>query len=428
MGLARSYGFETAEGIAECQGIDSVIEHLGVIEGRRAAYPYDIDGAVVKVNSIPWQEELGFRSRAPRWAMAFKYAAEQATTSLLAIDIQVGRTGVLTPVARLEPVFVGGVMVSNATLHNEEELERKDIRVGDFVVIQRAGDVIPQVVRPVLEQRSGKESRFVFPSQCPECGASVARTEGEVAIRCTNSASCPAQVRTLIQHFVSRGAMDIDGFGEKLVEQLLTEGVITNLADIFFLEEKRNALASLERMAAKSADNLLAAIDVSRRAESHRILFGLGIRHVGETSARRLLRHFGSWERLEAASQIELEGCEDIGPIVAAAILEWFERDENRALVARMREGGVLFPDALVVEAPVDSPFAGKTVVVTGTLTQMGRKEAKEAIEAAGGKASGSVSAKTDFLVAGEKAGSKLAKAQSLGVTVLDESTFLQML
>jgi DNA ligase (NAD+) len=222
--------------------------------------------------------------------------------------------------------------------------------------------------------------------------------------------------------------MDIEGFGEKLVEQLLTEGVISNLADIFFLHEKRETLASLERMAAKSADNLLAAIDVSRGAESHRILFGLGIRHVGETSARRLLRHFGSWERLEAASQSDLEECEDIGPIVAAAILEWFERAENRALVVRMREGGVLFPDAAVVEAAVDSPFAGKTVVVTGTLSQMGRKQAKEAIEAAGGKASGSVSAKTDFLVAGEKAGSKLAKAQSLGVTVLDESTFLEML
>ena len=428
MALARSYGFETAEGIAPCEGIDAVLEHLSVIEEHRPDYPYDIDGAVVKVDSIPVQEELGFRSRAPRWAMAYKYAAEQATTSLLAIDIQVGRTGVLTPVARLEPVFVGGVVVSNATLHNEEEIERKDIRVGDVVVIQRAGDVIPQVVRSLAEHRSGKEAPYLFPEGCPACAAPVVRAEGEVAIRCTNSASCPAQVRTLIQHFVSRNAMDIEGLGEKLVEQLLDEGLISNLADLFFLDARRDALASLERMADKSADNVLEAIDARRGAESHRILFGLGIRHVGETSARRLLRHFVSWSRFATASQEELEECEDVGPVVAAAIKEWFAQESNTLLLERMRAGGVLFPDAEVVALPADSPFAGKTVVVTGTLTQMGRKEAKDAIEAPGGKSSGSVSAKTDFLVAGEKAGSKLSKAQALGVEVLDEESFLRML
>jgi DNA ligase (NAD+) len=334
----------------------------------------------------------------------------------------------LTPVARLEPVFVGGVVVSNATLHNQEELERKDIRVGDVVVIQRAGDVIPQVVRPLVERRSGSEQVFVFPSVCPECGTTVVRAEDEVAVRCPGGANCPAQVRSLVQHFVSRGAMDIEGLGEKLVAQLLDEGLITTLADIFYLDQQRAALVAMDRMGETSADNLLAAIDARRASPSHRVLFGLGIRHVGETSARRLLQHFVRWDVFATASQEALEECEDVGPIVACAIREWFACESNIALLDRLRDGGLLFPDAAVLEAPVGSPFAGKTVVVTGTLVQMGRKEAKEAIEAAGGKASGSVSAKTDFLVAGEKAGSKLSKAQSLGVAVLDEATFLQML
>jgi DNA ligase (NAD+) len=428
MDLAARYGFATADGIASCDRIEAVIEHLSVIETARPDYPYAIDGAVVKVDSILLQGALGFRSRAPRWAIAFKYAAEQATTELLAIDIQVGRTGVLTPVARLAPVFVGGVVVSNATLHNQEELERKDIRVGDVVVIQRAGDVIPQVVRSVVERRSGAEDVFSFPSSCPECGTEVVRAEDEVAVRCPNGAGCPAQVRTLVQHFVSRGAMDIEGLGEKLVAQLLDEGMIASLADIFFLGGQREALIAMDRMGSTSADNLLAAIEERRDAPSHRVLFGLGIRHVGETSARRLLKHFVRWDTFAEASQEDLEECEDVGPIVARAIRDWFGRESNVALIERLREGGVVFPDADITEAPADSPFAGKTVVVTGTLEQLGRKEAKEAIEAAGGKASGSVSAKTDFLVAGEKAGSKLSKAQNLGVVVLDEATFLSML
>ncbi|MEE2828488.1 MAG: NAD-dependent DNA ligase LigA [Myxococcota bacterium] len=428
MALVESYGFETAAGISSCVGIDEVLKALKSIGEQRADYAYDIDGAVVKVNSISLQGQLGFRSRAPRWAIAYKYAAEQATTKLLAIDIQVGRTGVLTPVARLDPVFVGGVVVSNATLHNEEELERKDIRVGDRVVIQRAGDVIPQVVRSLPERREGGEEAFEFPGLCPECGAEVLRQEDEVAVRCPNSAGCPAQVRTLVQHFVSRNAMDIDGLGDKLVAQLLDEGLIENLADIFFLDSKREALIALERMAEKSVDNLLAAIEHRRTAESHRILFGLGIRHVGETSARRLMQHFVTWEALQAAPRESLEECEDVGPIVAAAISEWFSQEPNQQLLERMRAGRVVFPDAPVVQAPEGSPFEGKTVVVTGTLESMGRKEAKEAIEAAGGKASGSVSARTDFLVAGDKAGSKLAKAQALGVAVLDEAAFVAML
>ena len=428
MSRARDWGFETAEGIASCSGIAEVLEQLDVIERRRPDYPYEIDGAVVKVDDIALQEELGFRSRAPRWAMAYKYAAEQARAKLLAIDIQVGRTGVLTPVARLEPTFVGGVVISNATLHNEEEIERKDVRVGDVVIIQRAGDVIPQVVSSVPDLRSGVEQPFAFPTHCPECGTEVVQTQGEVAVRCPNSSGCPAQVRTAIQHFVSRSAMDIDGLGDKLVEQLLSEGLISSVADIFFLDEKRDALIGLERMAEKSVDNLLAAIEARRSAETHRVLFGLGIRHVGETSARRLMKHFVSWSAFAEASQEDLEECEDVGPIVAKAIRDWFAREANPALIERMREGGVVFPDVEVAQVAEDSPFSGKTVVVTGTLEQMGRKEAKEAIEAAGGKASGSVSAKTDFLVAGSKAGSKLTKAQALGVTVLGEADFLRLL
>ena len=428
MSRARLWGFETAEGIASCSGMTEVLAQLDAIEGRRPHYPYEIDGAVVKVDDIALQEELGFRSRAPRWAMAYKYAAEQARAKLLAIDIQVGRTGVLTPVARLEPTFVGGVVISNATLHNEEEIERKGVRVGDVVIIQRAGDVIPQVVASVPELRSGAEQPFVFPTRCPECGTEVVQTQGEVAVRCPNSSGCPAQVRTAIQHFVSRSAMDIDGLGDKLVEQLLGEGLISSVADIFFLDEKRDDLIGLDRMAEKSVDNLLAAIEARRAAETHRVLFGLGIRHVGETSARRLMKHFVSWSALADASQEELEECEDVGPIVAKAIRAWFATESNPILIERMREGGVLFPDAEVAEVAEDSPFSGKTVVVTGTLEQMGRKEAKEAIEAAGGKASGSVSAKTDVLVAGSKAGSKLTKAQALGVRVLDEAEFLRWL
>ncbi len=430
MALARAYGFQTAGGLALCDGIDASLEQIDRIEELRPDYPYDIDGAVLKVDSIQLQDELGFRSRSPRWAMAYKYAAEQAETTLLAIDLQVGRTGVLTPVARLEPVFVGGVTVSNATLHNAEELERKDIRPGDVVVIQRAGDVIPQVVRPLVDRRTEELTAFVFPDACPECGHPVKPVEGEVALRCPNSLGCPAQVRTGIQHFVSRHAMDIDGLGSKLVEQLLDEELIEDASDIFRLDEDRAGLLELERMAAKKVDNLLAAIDEARGRDSHRILFGLGIRHVGESTAKTLMKHFVSFDAVGSATVEALEECEDIGPIVARAIHLWFEDEGNAALIQRLRDRGVSFPDAEVVELPVegDHPLAGKTVVVTGTLESMGRKEAQAAVEAVGGKASGSVSAKTDYLVAGAKAGSKLARAEKLGVAVLDEAAFLELL
>lgn len=426
MELARAYGFQTAGGIALCDGIEAAIAHLDVIEARRPDYEYDIDGAVLKVDLVDLQTRLGFVSRAPRWAIAYKYAAEQAETTLLAIEIQVGRTGVLTPVARLEPVFVGGVNVSNATLHNAEELERKDVRPGDRVVIQRAGDVIPQVVKSL--PRTEERAPFAFPEVCPACGTAVVQPEGEAAIRCPNQLGCPAQVRTGIQHFVSRGAMDIDGLGSKLVEQLLEEDFIRDAADIFTLDRHRTSLLMMDRMASKKVENLLTAIAEAKARDSHRLLFGLGIRHVGETVAKKVMQHFVSFAALEAATEEELAEADEVGPIVAASISGWFAQDDNKALIQKLRDAGVAFPDAEIVEVSGDHPFAGKVVVVTGTLEGMGRKEAQAAVEAVGGKSSGSVSSKTDYLVAGAKAGSKLKKAQSLGVEVLDEAAFLSLL
>jgi DNA ligase (NAD+) len=428
MELARRSGFQTAEGIELVDGIDAVLEHLDRIEALRPELNYDIDGAVLKLDDSALQGELGFVSRAPRWAMAYKYAAEQAETLLQAIDIQVGRTGVLTPVARLEPIFVGGVTVTNATLHNADELERKDIRPGDVVVVQRAGDVIPQVVRPLLDRRPAGLAPFIFPAVCPECGSDVVRPEGEVAVRCPNNLGCPAQLREGVQHFVSRHAMDIDGLGERIVEQLLEEELIGDLSDLFVLDRERRALLEVDRMGGKKVDNLLDAIEAAKGRDSHRLLFGLGIRHVGETSARKLMQHFGRWDDLSAASIEELEACEDVGPIVAAELRAWFDQERNLALVARLRERGVEFPDAERPLVDAGHPFAGKSVVVTGTLEHMGRSEAKRAIVAVGGKSPGSVSAKTDYLVAGAKAGSKLTKATGLGVAVLDEAAFLSLL
>ncbi len=421
-------GFQVAEGCQACEGIDAVLDHLVQIEERRPELPYDIDGAVVKVSSHALQERLGFVSRSPRWAIAYKYAAEQAVTRLIQIDVQVGRTGSITPVARLEPVFVGGVMVSNATLHNRDELERKDIRIGDLVVVQRAGDVIPQVVRSLSEKRDGTEQVFEFPSHCPQCGTSVLEVEGEVAIRCPNESSCPARLRTRIGHFASRGALDIEGLGEKLVAQLVEEGLVTSVADIFTLEQRREQLLALERMAETSADNLLSAIDRSRSAPSHRILFGLGLRFVGAAVARKLCSHFLRWDVLASASVEELESIDEVGPVVAAAVHGWFREPENLSLVESLRAGGVLFPDEEPPSNSTEHPLAGKNVVITGTLSSMGRDEAKQRILALGAKSAGSVSKNTDYLVAGEKAGSKLTKATKLGVEVLSEEQFLQLL
>lgn len=426
--MARQMGFQSAAGIVRCAGMDAVVQALHGIEDLRPTLDYDIDGAVVKVDSIGFQEELGFRSRSPRWAMAYKFPAEQQTTTLLAIDIQVGRTGALTPVARVEPVFVGGVTVSNITLHNRDEIERKDIRVGDTVVVQRAGDVIPQIVRAVHDAREGDPPKFEYATHCPVCGTEAVEVEGEVAIRCPNTWGCAAQLQAALRHFAGRDAMDIDGLGEKLVEQLVDAGLVTTPADLYRLEV--HTLANLERMAQKSAENLHDAIDVSRGRSLNRVLYALGIRHVGRSVAKKLTQHFGTWDALVSAELDALEEVEEIGPIVARTLKDWLANERNAAVVQGLRDGGVRFPEVERVEIPADAPqpFAGKTVVVTGTLEGMSRNEAKAAIEAAGGKASGSVSKKTDFLLAGEKAGSKLKKAQDLGVPVLDEAAFLAML
>jgi DNA ligase (NAD+) len=426
--LAVSMGFEVADGIQRCVGVQEVLAALHAIGDLRPRLDYDIDGAVVKVDSVPEQEELGFRSRSPRWAIAYKFAAEQQVTTLLAIDVQVGRTGALTPVARVEPVFVGGVTVSNITLHNRDEIERKDIRVGDRVVVQRAGDVIPQIVRSLPEERGAELERFVFPDACPVCGTPAVEVEGEVAVRCPDTWGCAAQVQAALRHFAGRHAMDVDGLGDKLIAQLVDGGHVRTPADLYSLSV--DLLAGLERMADKSAENLVDAIEVSRHRPLHRVLFALGIRHVGRSVAKLLAEHFGSWEALDAATVEELEAVEEIGPIVARTLRAWLDDERNRAIVQGLRDGGVDFPPVERAAVPADAPqpFLGKTVVVTGTLEGMGREEAKAAIEAAGGKASGSVSAKTDYLVAGEKAGSKLKKAQDLGVPVLDEAAFLAML
>lgn len=426
-----SMGFQLAEGIEVCAGMDEVVRAIEAIGDRRATYNYDIDGAVVKIDEVTLQEELGFVSRSPRWAMAFKYPAEQATTTLLAIDVQVGRTGKITPVARLEPVFVGGVTVTNATLHNADEIARKDIRVGDTVVIQRAGDVIPQVVESVTEHRDDGAPAYVFPTHCPECGTALVRAEGEVDWRCLNEATCPAWQRGKLEHWASRGALDIEGLGTKLIAQLLRERLVQDVADLYPLVRKGHLLVQLERMGEKSVDNLLDGIEASRNARLHRVLFGLGIRHVGESVAKRIASALLTWEAIETATVEELVAVEDVGPIVAQAVVDWFADDAHRDLVARLKDPdvGLRFPPE--EPPPViadDAPFVGKQVVVTGTLEQLSRKEAKEAILAAGGKSPGSVSKKTDLLVAGPGAGSKLAKAQELGVEVIDEAEFLRRL
>ena len=427
--LAQALGFQTATGISVCDGMDAVIAAIESIGDQRANYPYDIDGAVVKIDDHALQDELGFVSRSPRWAMAFKYPAEQARTKLEAIDVQVGRTGKVTPVARLRPVFVGGVTVTNATLHNADEIARKDIRVGDTVVIQRAGDVIPQVVASVPDERDGSEAVFVYPTACPECGTDLVRRQGEVDWRCPDEHACPAWQRGKLEHWAGRNALDIEGLGEKLIAQLLAAGLVHDVADLYTLETKRDAVIALERMAEKSANNLFLGIEQSRSARLHRILFGLGIRHVGESVAKRITSSLLTWSAIEQATQEDLEAVEDVGPIVAKAVRDWFADPHHADLVRRVRDGGVLFPDE---EAPpeiaADAAFAGKLVVVTGTLVQMTRKQAKDAIIAAGGKSPGSVSRKTDLLVAGPGAGSKLTKARELGVEVIDEQRLIELL
>ena len=387
---------------------------------RRAGLPYEIDGVVYKVNSLAAQQQLGFVSRAPRFAIAHKFPAEEANTEVLAIEVQVGRTGALTPVARLAPVFVGGVTVTNATLHNEDELQRKDVRVGDTVIVRRAGDVIPEVVAVVREKRPKGAAEFMMPRTCPVCGSAVVRLPDEAVARCSGGLICAAQRKQALLHFASRRAMDIEGLGEKLVDQLVDRDVVRTAADLYRLGLA--ALAELERMAEKSAQNVLQAIERSKNTTLARFVFALGIRNVGEATAKELARHFGSLDRLMQADEQALMQVPEIGPVVTLSIAQFFAEAHNREVIEQMRACGVHWEEGEPRAAAPLGGLAGKSFVLTGTLPKLSREEAKELIEAQGGKVTGSVSRKTDYVVAGTEAGAKLAKAEAIGITVLDEA------
>jgi len=407
------------------QGVQGCLDYYRDMSARRARLPYDIDGVVYKVNRLDHQEQLGYISRAPRWALAHKFPAQEELTGVLDIEAQVGRTGALTPVARLKPVFVGGVTVSNATLHNQNEIDRLDVRVGDSVIVRRAGDVIPEIVSVVRERRPPRTRPYHLPRQCPVCGADVVRAEGEVVARCSGGLYCPAQRIQAILHFASRRAMDIEGLGDKLVEQLVTQKLIETPADLYTLTLEQ--LAGLERMGEKSAANVYGAIQKSKKTTLARFLFALGIREVGEATAQTLARHFGDLDAVMEADEATLQNVPDVGPIVAAHIAAFFRQRHNREVIQRLREAGVTWPGVQRTPA-ARLPLAGKTFVLTGTLEHMTRDEAKEKLQALGAKVSGSVSAKTSCVVVGRDPGSKLDKARELGVEVLDETALHKLL
>ena len=431
-GLPVSTLIETVRGAAGCWC------YYEAMQARRASLPFDIDGVVYKLNDLAGREELGSVSRAPRWAIAHKFPAEEAETTLLDVEFQIGRTGAVTPVARLKPVFVGGATVSNATLHNMDEVARKDVRIGDAVIVRRAGDVIPEVARSLIDKRPADAQLVLLPAHCPVCGSPVAREADEAVARCTGGLTCRAQLHAGLLHFVGRRAMDMEGFGEKLITQLIELGLLKSPVDLFTLDPL--VLAGLERMGKKSADNLIDAAQKAKQTTLARFLFALGIRNVGETTTASLPQHFGSLENLIAAAQTDaltataekkkdryplLQAIPDIGPEVAANIAHWFTDEQHLKLVADLRAAGITWPD--VVHVVIEGPLSGKTFVITGTLPES-RDAVAARIEAAGGKVTGSVSAKTDFLVAGEAAGSKLAKAEKLGVAVLGWEALLKFL
>lgn len=401
-------------------GAEGCLEFYKDIGDRRASLSYEIDGVVYKVDSLAMQAELGFVSRAPRWAIAHKFPAQEELTMVEAVEFQVGRTGAVTPVARLNPVFVGGVTVSNATLHNIDELHRKDVRVGDTVIVRRAGDVIPEVASVIIDRRPEGTRRIQLPKRCPVCKSHVEREDGGTVARCTGGLFCAAQRAEALKHFVSRRALDIEGFGAKLVEQLVASDRLKTPADIFQLTAKE--LSELDRMGEKSADNLMASIEASKSTTLARFLFALGIREVGEATAASVAVHFGKLSNLKAATDEELQNVADVGPVVSARIKAFFEEQHNLDVIARLQENGIEWPDSEPLAKAEEGTLSGKAFVITGTLPTMTRDEAKESIQSAGGKVTGSVSTKTDYLVAGEKAGSKLAKAEKLEVTVLDET------
>ncbi|MDD3016945.1 MAG: NAD-dependent DNA ligase LigA [Comamonas sp.] len=421
----KSWGFPVASQACIAQGAQELVAFHERLGQERAQLPYDIDGVVYKVNRLDLQQQLGFVTREPRWAVAHKYPAEEMSTVLLGMDVQVGRTGKLTPVARLEPVGVGGVMVTNATLHNLFEIRKKGVRVGDTVIVRRAGDVIPEVVGRVPGARAGYVPNFRMPRQCPVCGSLVEREKGEANHRCTGGLFCSAQRKEALLHFASRRALDIEGLGDKLVEQLVDGGHIQSLPDLYRLQLPQ--LAGLERMGEKSALNLLAALQRSKATTLARFIFALGIRHVGEATARDLARHFGSLEAIMAADEEALLQVPDVGPVVAHSIHSFLAQPHNREVLEQLRAAGIHWPDVEVPQASAQ-PLLGQTVVLTGTLPTLGRDQAKAMLEAAGAKVAGSVSKKTSFVVAGAEAGSKLEKAQTLGVPVLDEAALLELL
>ncbi len=419
-----SLGFRVSVERDVVKGVDGVLRYFEAMGRKRSRLPYAIDGVVYKVNRLDWQQSLGFVSRAPRFALAHKYPAEEQATRVVAIDVQVGRTGALTPVARLEPVQVGGVTVTNATLHNEEELRRKDVRVGDTVVVRRAGDVIPEVVSVQIERRPRGARPFHMPTKCPVCGSAVVKAEDEAIARCSGGLFCAAQRKQALRHFASRRAMDIEGLGERLVEQLVDSALVETPADAYSL--KAAQLAGLERMGEKSAANLVEALEKSKHTTLERFIYALGIRNVGESTARDLARQFGSLDRLLDADTETLERVPDVGPVVARSIRQFFDEKHNRAVIRKLRDAGVRWNEGSGIPSRVAEEV--KTFVLTGTLPNMTRDEARARIEAKGHKVASSVSKKTDFVVAGTDAGGKLEKAQALGVTILDEGEFLDLL
>lgn len=424
----QRFGFPVCAERIVGSGPEPLVRFHQAIAAKRDSLPYDIDGVVYKVNSLSLQRELGFRSREPHWAVAHKFPAQEALTELLAIDVQVGRTGAITPVARLKPVFVGGVTVTNATLHNQDEIDRKDVRVGDTVSVRRAGDVIPEVVGVVKDRRPQGSVPYnlleAIGHKCPVCGSHVVRQEDESVARCSGGLFCSAQRKQAILHFASRRAMDIEGLGEKLVDQLVDAGLVHTLADIYKLDVA--TLAGLERMAEKSAQNIIAALDKSRQTTLARFIYALGIRNVGEATAKDLARYFGSLQSLLEADAEKLQQVPDVGPIVADSIVQFLSEAHNREVIDALIAAGIHWDESSV--GSVDGVLSGKTLVLTGTLPGMSRDEAKAVIEAAGGKVAGSVSRKTDYVVAGSDAGSKLEKARELGVTVIDEAALLELL
>lgn len=420
LSLMRSSGLRTSPHTRVFSGIEEVLAHIASWESKREDLEYEIDGMVVKVNSLEQQRRLGYTAKNPRWAIAYKYPPKQMTTRLVGIDVQVGRTGALTPVAVLEPVQVGGVTVTHATLHNEDEVRRKDLRVGDHVLIERAGEVIPQVVKPIIEKRTGSEKEFRMPGSCPVCGSKAVREEGEAIRRCVN-ASCPAQVKERLRHFCSRDAMDIEGVGPALVDQLVEGGLVNDVADLYDLTKE--VLLGLEGIAERSSQNIMRAIRGSTDREFPRVLFALGIRHVGRTTANDLADAFGGMEGLMSASKEELSKVEGVGDVVAGAVRDFCENPSNRKLVDRLREAGLSMRSA----PRSKGPLAGKLFLFTGELDSMARSEAEETVQKLGGKVSSSVTKSTDFVVVGRDPGSKLEKARKMGKTVLDEDAFLRM-